>query len=211
METINQNTGEITQTVPPGILIEKTAESDPFADLAKLRVSQDFLDTAGVQKMTTKILVRKPAKQEFIRTHSNPESWFTTYLLVVDEDREFFIVAPSLVGKLEGDVKPYILAPTISRQGNVFLWPIPLSNPDSAGNNWHCSALEAAKIAREKWTRIYFKNLAAGQYEVLTARAEYPDPQWPEHSLNDYLRLGFGDRVIMTTDHQVIKRLQGEE
>ena len=81
---------------------------------------------------------------------------------------------------------------------------------DSFGGSWHSSALEAAKFARERWVRIYFKSLAAGQYEVLTAKADFPNPEWPEHSMADYLRLAFKDHLISDLNHPVVRRLLGE-
>jgi hypothetical protein len=41
---------------------------DPF-DVASLRLSQNFTETAGVKKLLTTVPVRKPKKQEFVRVH----------------------------------------------------------------------------------------------------------------------------------------------
>jgi hypothetical protein len=42
---------------------------DPFADLSKLRMTQDFIAEAGVKKVTATVACRKPHKQDFIRVH----------------------------------------------------------------------------------------------------------------------------------------------
>jgi hypothetical protein len=49
-----------------------------------------------------------------------------------------------------------------------------------------------------------------GAYEITEATAKMPDPEWPEYSFHDLLRIGFRDRVIGSLDHPVLKRLRGE-
>jgi len=45
--------------------------TDPF-DLANLRISPNFAETAGVRKLLRTVPVRKPHRQEYIRVHANP-------------------------------------------------------------------------------------------------------------------------------------------
>lgn len=187
------------------------AVADPFSNLKSLRLSQDYVQMAGVKKVNTSILVRKPGKQEFVRTIGDPSFWFTTNLLIIQEDRDTYLVDSAVAEWLEGDVKPHVLIPAISKQGAVFLWPVQISGLDNIAGSWHSSALEAAKLARDRWVRIYFKSLAAGQYEVLTAKADFPDPEWPKHSLSDYLRLAFKDKLISDLNHTAVRRLLGQE
>ena len=48
------------------------APPDPF-DPANLRLSQSFVETAGVKKLLTTVPVRKPSPQDFVRVHPSPE------------------------------------------------------------------------------------------------------------------------------------------
>ena len=58
---------------PRGVEGTKTADiDDPFADLASLRLDQDFTETCGVKKLLRTIPVRKPNQQDFVRVHPDP-------------------------------------------------------------------------------------------------------------------------------------------
>ena len=51
---------KLTMTEKPKLeVIENAVSDDPF-DLAKLRVSQDFLETTNVKKLLTTVPIRKP-------------------------------------------------------------------------------------------------------------------------------------------------------
>ena len=52
-------------------LVDDAVSDDPF-DLAKLRVSQDFLETTNVKKLLTTVPIRKPNAQDFVRVHPCP-------------------------------------------------------------------------------------------------------------------------------------------
>ena len=51
-----------------------SGSTDIFADLAQLRLSQDFHTTCGVKKSLLSVPVRKPAKEWFVRTNSSLRS-----------------------------------------------------------------------------------------------------------------------------------------
>ena len=46
-------------------------------------------------------------------------------------------------------------------------------------------------------------------YETFQAENSIPDPQWPEQSLGELIRIAFRDRLINTIDHPAVKRLRG--
>jgi hypothetical protein len=53
-------------------------------------------------------------------------------------------------------------------------------------------------------------NRGAGAYDVYIAQAGIPDPEWPDETLTDLLRVAFGKgRLIDTHKHPVIQRLLG--
>jgi hypothetical protein len=96
------------------------AANDPF-DLSKLRLSQDFVETAGVKKLLTTVPVRKPHSQEFIRVHSSPEYRAALAAIELKNDREWYLLTPDIARELPGEFVSVMLFTTINRQGVIFL------------------------------------------------------------------------------------------
>jgi hypothetical protein len=67
---------------------------DPF-DLESLRLSQDFIESAGVKKLVTEIPIRKPSPQDFVRVHPDPAYRADLLMVNLKDDREFYVVRPS--------------------------------------------------------------------------------------------------------------------
>jgi hypothetical protein len=85
---------------------------------------------------------------------------------------------------------------------------VPLPGPDGRRNGWHDSAHAAAELATKQWTRIKAHN-SAGQYVTSVAVAKIPEPEWPDLSFSELLRLAFKDALIDTINHPVVQRLRG--
>jgi hypothetical protein len=189
--------------------IPKPAAPDLFADLGALRISQDFGHSLGVKKALLTVPIRKPAREWFVRT--NPALRIETYVLELKEDREIYMVAPDLWPELmsESTFGTRALYAAMNRQGVLFVWPIRLPGPDGKIDDWNRSALEAAAMAESKWVRVT-SNMALGGYDVFTAGADWPEPEWPDLSFNEILRVAFKGRVIDSLDHPILKRLRGE-
>jgi hypothetical protein len=181
---------------------------NPFADLARLRISQNYADAIGVTKMLLTVPVKKPERQWFVRVHPSPEYRLTVALLELRDERVTYVVDPDLAAALPGDVKVTTLFTAINRQGTVFLWPGKLPG-DGRQDEWSRTALEAANLAQTKWVKVV-ANLGLGAYEVSVATATLPEPGWPELTFNAILEIAFKDRFIRTTDHPVLRRLRGE-
>ena len=188
----------------------ETEKPDPF-DPAALRISQDFAAAAGVKQVLATIPVRKPGKQDFIRTHPSEEYRLTTVVIELrDERSESYLVTPDLRDELIGEVIPVTLFLAINRQGVVFFWPCKLPDPSGRVNAWHESALEAAHLARDGWIRVT-ADMSLGAYRIFQATGELPDPEWPTESLGELLKIAFkGGKLIDAVDHPVLKRLRGE-
>ena len=181
---------------------------DPF-DLEHIRLSQDFGDMVGAKKLLTTVQVRKPTRQEFIRVRPGEDWRIDTAVLEVKEERETYLVDPSLWPILPGEITPKVLVTAVNRQNVVFLWPLRLPGSDGRVNQWSQSALEASILATEGWICVK-ANMSAGAYEVYQAGGSLPDPVWPEESFQDLIRIAFKDRFIKDVDHPVIHRLRGE-
>ena len=60
----------------------------------------------------------------------------------------------------------------------------------------------------KQWIRLA-ANRTLGAYETYVATGDLPEPEWPEKSFQDLLRVAFRDRYVDTLDHPVVKRLRG--
>jgi hypothetical protein len=138
-------------------------KADPF-DPAALRVDQTFAG-AGVKKLLVTVPVRKPNRQDFVRTHPGEDYRLTTAIVELKEEREFYVIAPHIVSAITGEYVVANLFTTINRQGVLSLWPVRLPGPDGKTNAWHESAATAAAMAMTTWTRVT-ANMALGAYEA---------------------------------------------
>ena len=180
--------------------------ADPF-DLGALRVSQDFAAMAGVKKQLNNVPVRKPNKQDFVRVHPDESYRVTLHVIVLQDDREVYVVRPDLYAALNNEVVTVTLFTAINRQGVVFLWPVRLPSSDGKTNAWWTSARMAAEQAMAKWVRVS-ANQSLKAYEVLTAESCTHEPEWPEQSLQELIRIAFRDQLVDSIDHPVVKRLR---
>ena len=183
------------------------AKADPF-DVASLRLDPSFIETAGVKKLLTTVPVGKPNPQDYVRVHQDPAFRDSFATIEWKEDRELFIVVPSVARELPGECVLVTLYTAINRQGVVRLWPIKLPGPDGRIIEWHRSQAEAAERAIERWVRVK-ANMSLGAYEISEASATIPDPEWPAESFQQLLRIGFRDRLVDRHDHPLIAKLRG--
>jgi hypothetical protein len=187
---------------------ESTLPPDPF-DPESLRLDQTFTEGAAVKRLLTTVPVRKPGRQDFVRVHPDPGWRLTpTAILELKEDREIYLVRPTMIEELSGEISPATLFTAITRQNTLFLWPVRLPTADGRKNEWHRSAHEGAELAMSRWIRVT-ANMNLGAYEFAAALNGIADPTWPEIAFQEVLRIAFRDRIIDTPDHPVVKRLRG--
>ena len=180
---------------------------DPF-DLDNLRLSQNFVDTAGVKKLLTTVPVHKPNPQDFVRVHPSLDYRMNAPMLELKTDREEYIIARPLMPELVGEFACKTLFTATNRQRVVFLWPVRLPDPNGRPMEWWRSAREAAELAMTRWLRVK-ANINLGAYEMTTAQSVMSEPEWPDVSFQEIIRLAFRDRLVTSLDHPVIKRLRG--
>ena len=132
------------------------------------------------------------------------------YLRYLKEEREVYLVAPSLRGALTEELSYRAIFTAISRQSAVFLWTIALPGADGRHNQWHASQLAAAERAMTDWVRMA-ANMSAKIYDVWRAGSELGEPEWPDIGFKELLDIAFPpERRIDSLDHDVIKRLRGQ-
>jgi hypothetical protein len=179
-----------------------------FDDLEAIRLSPDAAATAGTREVLRHVPVRKPNRNEFVRVHPDADMALATGVFVDREEQEVFFVIPELRAELAGELKPVLLVTTISRQGVVFLWPVPLPDEGGRRNAWSETAREACELAKTTWIRMP-PDMSLGAYRIFKAEGQLSGPVWPEKTLPDLLKLGFKDRIVDSEDHPVIRRLRG--
>ncbi|MEN1679256.1 MAG: hypothetical protein AAGJ46_06655 [Planctomycetota bacterium] len=185
-----------------------TATPNPF-DPASLALSQDFAATGAVKKKLSRIQVRKPKKQEFVRVRPGADWRLTTMLLEDETAREWYVVHPSLHAELADEATPAHLFTAITKQNDVFLWVVKAPKADGSSNPWNDSAFAATADAENDWVKVV-SNMAMGQYDVYQAVAKFADPEWPPETFAELLQLAFGNRFINDINHDVLRKLRGE-
>lgn len=181
----------------------------PF-DPARFRMKNESGDLGTVRKALTHVPVRKPTKQAFVRTCPDPSYRLECGLLRLEGEDQPYIVDPDVAHLVGSEMKPVQLRLTIDRQGNIFLWPVPLPPTDGAENSWNQSQRQIADRAEAVWVRM-MSNRQVGAYDLFEATGEIPDPIWPEVTWAEILELAFkGGNVIDDVDHPALKKLRGE-
>jgi hypothetical protein len=189
--------------------VQKPSAFDP----ERFRISPNEMIGAVVSKVLTAVPVRKPGKQEFVRVSTDPEFRLDCGLLVLESDPRPYLVLPDVAPFMTNELKFAQLRLTITRQNNVFLWPVPQLPKVDGGtdNTWNRTHREVAARAEHDWVRMCTSR-ELGAYEAYMATAKMPDPVWPQLEMAEVLEIAFGEsHVIASLDHPALRRLRGEE
>jgi hypothetical protein len=184
----------------------------PTADsfnLEEMRISQNFVEQAGVIKVLTTIPVGKPDPKAFIRVHPGEDYRMQLALIELKRESIWYLVHPAVATKLMGEVDFCTLFTGITRQGDVFLWPVRLPDAEGRYPSWDRSRWVAAEHAQHAWIRVIW-NKGIMAYEILEARMDLPDPVWPPEPYSKLIEIGFRERIITSYDDPLLRRLRGE-
>ena len=129
------------------------SKANIFADLDKLRLSVSSTVLGGSVEILSKVPVRKPQKQEYVRVHPDEAMMLATAVYEDKQDREFYFVAPNMMSAMLGETTPVILVTAMNRQKVSFLWPLKVANDNSSGNAWQESAQQGCEVAKKTWAR----------------------------------------------------------
>lgn len=201
---------ELPADMMAGIVVPADSPPDPF-DLKSLRLPQDFEANVGVKKALITVPVRKPAKEWFIQVHPLEEYRIQAGVVELKEDREMYWVVPSLWPQLisEPTFGYRMLFTSMTRQGDLFIWPVRMPGADGRIDTWNESALEAAQRGQGKWIRVA-ANMGIGAYDVWESTAVLPPPRWPDTPFQELLRTAFKGKLIDNLDHLALRKLRGE-
>ena len=180
-------------------------------NLEDLRLPVDFTNV-GVKKVLNKIPVRKPSKQWFVRTHVTMV--YQAYIIDLEDDRETYLVLPHVAQVLGSDVAPKEIRLGVTRQGNLFFWPIRVPGPDGRIDDWNDAAMQASHEAIDTWISLK-PNMQLGTYTTIVAEEKWPDPDWNAITQGKGLEellldIAFRNRVVDSLEHPVALQLLGK-
>jgi hypothetical protein len=187
-----------------------TPEPDPKDDIGQLRLPQNFGHTLGVLKVLINVPVGKPRPEQFFRTHKSQEMVFPGLLYEDQTNRESYLVMPRYAEFFGRLARPTDLYLAVDTRATPLLIPVSRPGEDGRLNPWHESRGQAVLKSRDFWVRIA-ANQAAGVYDVFVAAGHLPEPQWPEESLDELIRIAFRGKIVDNPDHPVIQGLQGRQ
>jgi hypothetical protein len=196
-------------------------EPDPF-DPARFHIPQRLREGSQAKPLLTDLPVRAPDKSWWCRVH--PEIMLDTRVIELKEERETYLVDPSLDARLRASKEPnykrrrFYLA--VNRQEKLFFWMVRCPEDDTREPDKYMKPiLKAVEMAKAEWIRVSW-NDEKKEHEIRTLpQVDSTDPSvlsdlneepiWPELTLAELIKLAFEDRFIQTSDHPILKRLRG--
>ena len=189
---------------------ERSSAPDPFS-VDRLHLADTDPAAIGVEELLIDVRYKVPPKDSFFRVHPSPDYSVTVGILQLTGRDETYFVIPELWAALatEKTFGRRSLFTCCTMQNEIFLWGVRLPGMDGKQPAWIAIPMEAAKQAKSQWVRLFWDE-TQGRHRILVAKAQHAEPQWPDKSLSDLLRLAFADSLISDIDHPVLKRLRGE-
>jgi hypothetical protein len=183
--------------------------TNPF-DIAELREG-GALEDYGAEEVMLSLDVRRPRPKEYFRVHPDPAYRLDAPLLMYEAamDRVFYWVAPHMRAPLADYVVPYRLFTCSSKVSPTFLWAAKLPIAGNSGRKWAESGLRCAVAAMSSWGKLK-SSPEGGGYIWMQAKASHPDPVWTDKPMEELIQLGFGENIINSPDHLVVKMLEGD-
>lgn len=179
---------------------------DIFDDLPALaRTPEDLIQS---EKILANLPLRKPKKDEWIRTHTEIHAAVNLY---ESSTKEFYLVLPEALDAMENLVKSVRLTLAITYAGDPFVWPVAVPSVRKPVP-CHVTAANAAETASRKWLRIGWEQ-SKMDYDV-RVRITVKTPEWPSEITNASEMLRFvaktgGFEVIDSPSHPVVQELLG--
>jgi hypothetical protein len=181
---------------------------DPF-DPESLKLSTNYAEAIGVQRVLTVVPCRKPDRKAFVRVRAGIDWQLDTATFHDPAEGETYLVTRDLWPDLMDEIDPVRLRLAIARPHGVFLWPLKLPKCDGRSIPWHESAIAAANLAEKRWVRVS-ANMAHGMYDVAQAMGDLAEPEWPDVTFKKILKLCFQGRLIDSQSHPILQQLRGE-
>jgi hypothetical protein len=184
---------------------------NPF-DPQTYMVGQNLAAAAGVDRILTDLPVRSAPNDTFVRIHPSDKYQFSPWVIDLKSEQETYLVQPPLYPALIGEstFKRKHIHLAVTKQSAHFLWAVRCPpDDDQPPDKWMKTPLEALRLAKNEWTRIYW-DASTRQHRL--GRSEDPqEPDWwvTKYTFPELLKIAFKDYIIDSLDHPVIRRLKG--
>jgi hypothetical protein len=155
--------------------------------------------------------------RDFVRLHPDVEIFWSGELCFVNvpikgqKKDQLHLIEEDLALQFlpAGKILRFRLALATKPYDVFFLCVVPSQNED---NSWNASALAACEQGRSMWVQVTSRKAeGADSYKIDLARDPdaFPDPKWPEQSLDDLIMTTFHGRIIEHDEHPALLRLIG--
>ena len=201
------NTIESTPMTPTLSPATVTPATTGF-DFNSLRLPANYSAGLAVKKMLNKVPVGKPDRAKFFRVPDDEAFTFRVFLYEDKVANETYIVLPFVQPLLGSLARPAQLHAAIDRTDNPFLIPVILPSEDGQWNSWHESLAQGVEMAKDHWVRLV-ANKSINAYDINQATAALPDPEWPDTTMEELVKVAFRNKIIDNPDHPVIRALLG--
>lgn len=173
------------------------------------------LISAQTEQLTCPVYKRPPDSAFWrVRTGGDWDPSKTEVLLLPRKESgggpEFLLVLPELEALVKSDprlrnlVRYHHLAFVVDARGRVGWWAV----PSRSENDWHVSARIAMRHLADHWGMVK-SDQTAQTYKLERPTDDLGEPQWPVGSYDDWFVKGLADKVIDSTEHPVLRELQG--
>jgi hypothetical protein len=189
--------------------LESPTATNVFDNLEKARARAET-EVFYSQRQISHIVVKRPDPHWFVRLHPDWE-----FDVIIYEDREnqglVYYVWPELEEEIGRFGRRTELRLGVTTTGTYFLWPLKLPGKTGDTNLWNSTAMTCAKRCCEPPATQYYairSNRESGGYETIPSTKPHTEPEWLDLPVSEILKLGFGDRVILDTNHPIMRRLR---
>jgi hypothetical protein len=190
--------------------INPAAGAEKFKKFGEIRRDPSTA-LVSVRKRLVDIPARTPHDEWFVRTSVNPAHSGTLplYWDKVGSGRPF-LIDEAVQDYFGNKVRNNWCVLSVTRQLTYFLWCSPLEDEDGVWNSWHESAHDMKTIAAESWIKVV-SNKQKGGYDPIdfVGPVPPPEPEWPNLTWEEIVRLAFRRHLVETDNHPLIRRRLG--
>jgi hypothetical protein len=179
----------------------------PFDDLQRLKEQWRYADDNDdddeqAEDILTTIPIRRPGKKWFA---AHPSDEYIHHGCILEDPASglhHYVMPPvaELMTK-DDEARRVVLVLCVNRLNVLFFWPF------SRLGTWQTSGMVAVRAARTNWVKA-IGDLKQGGYRLKASKAGVPLPQWDTlvtQPMSELLKLAFGDRIIASTSHPLLK------
>lgn len=164
--------------------------------------------TGPLRPPTYSVMIRRPRKNEFIRTQICSDCLGPFELLVDRDNERFYAVDRSLWQQLSDHLVQMALIPTVVDSGRIFLWPVRLPDAESRLDSWNQSAMRLARLAEDRWLRLD-RDRDGNEYVPVFPERDLPDPDWCDIAFDHLIGLTENGRDVRSESDPIVRRLLG--